>query len=92
MVFRSVLIVGALAALAACQPAIPDSGAGVVDPGRGVGFDDPSTLAAREARAQQLQNGGSVPAAPNVAAQTLPPATSANQQNAVVQTRQLPQA
>ena len=92
MVFRSVLIVGALAALAACQPAIPDSGAGGVDPGRGVGFGDPSTLAAREARAQQLQNGGSVPAAPNVAAQTLPPATSANQQNAVVQTRQLPQA
>ena len=92
MVFRSGLIVGAVAALAACQPAIPDSGAGVVDPGRGVGFGDPSTLAAREARAQQLQNGAAVPAAPNVAAQTLPPATSANQQNAVVQTRQLPGA
>lgn len=89
MVFRSVLFVGALAALAACQPAIPDSGAGVVDPGRGVGFDDPSTLAAREARAQQLENGTRVPAAPVVAAQSQPAGTSANQQNAVVQTRQV---
>ncbi|WP_299687936.1 hypothetical protein [uncultured Tateyamaria sp.] len=91
MVFRSVLIVGALAALAACQPAIPDSGAGVVNPGRGVGFDDPSTLAAREARAQQLQTGTRVPPAPGVAAQALPPAASANQQNALVQTRQVAQ-
>ena len=91
MVIRSVLIVGALAALAACQPAIPDSGAGVVNPGRGVGFDDPSTLAARQARAQQLQNGVAVAPPPTVAAQALPPAASANQQNAVVQTRQVAQ-
>ena len=77
MVFRSVLILGACAALAACQPAIPDSGAGVADPGRGVGFDNPSTLAAREARARELEAGAPVPAAPNVAAQPLPPTPSA---------------
>ncbi|WP_415919942.1 hypothetical protein [Tateyamaria sp. SN6-1] len=87
MVFRSVLMAGALAALAACQPAIPDSAAGVVDPGRGVGFDNPSTLAAREARDQQLQTGApaapAVPAAPGVTAQPLP---DANAQNATAQT------
>lgn len=80
MVFRFVLIAGALSALVACQPVIPDSAAGVVDPGRGVGFDDPSTLAAREARNQQLQTGAPVPAAPNVAAQTLPPVSGTPQQ------------
>ncbi|MEL7125890.1 MAG: hypothetical protein AAGK30_06650 [Pseudomonadota bacterium] len=89
MVFRSVLILGACAALAACQPAIPDSGAGVADPGRGVGFDNPSTLAAREARARELEVGAPVPAAPNVAAQTLPPATSATQRNTAIQTGQV---
>lgn len=71
MSIRSFLILGAISALAACQPAIPDSGAGIVDPGRGVGFDNPSTLAAREA-AQQARVG--VPAAPTVEAGALPPA------------------
>lgn len=75
MTFRHFLLAGACAALAACQPAIPDSGAGVADPGRGVGFDNPSTLAAREARAQQLST-PIVPAAPAVGTQALPQASS----------------
>ncbi|MEL7091802.1 MAG: hypothetical protein AAFN94_08725 [Pseudomonadota bacterium] len=49
MHFRALVMFGALAALAACQPSIPDSGAGIVDPGRGVGFGPPSTLAQIEA-------------------------------------------
>lgn len=76
MIVRSFLLIGAVAGLAACQPAIPDSGAGVANPGRGVGFDNPNTLAAREARASQLANPG-VPAAPSVGTQALPPADAA---------------
>lgn len=67
---RSFLILGLTAALAACQPAIPDSGARVADPGRGVGFDNPSTLAARDSRASVA-----VPAAPAVGTQPLAPST-----------------
>lgn len=76
MMFRSFLTLGATLALMACQPAIPDSGAGVADPGRGVGFDNPSTLAAREARAAQLSN-PVVPAASPVGTQALPPSGNA---------------
>ncbi|WP_299292732.1 hypothetical protein [uncultured Tateyamaria sp.] len=75
MSIRSFVFMGAMAGLAACQPAIPDSGAGIVDPGRGVGFDNPNTLTQREARAAELST-GTVPAAPTVGAQTLPPATA----------------
>lgn len=75
MTIRYFLILGALGALAACQPAIPDSGAGVVNPGRGVGFDDPSTLAAREARAAELSR-TTIPAAPAVGATPLPQASA----------------
>lgn len=75
MMIRQLLPIGALVALAACQPAIPDSGAGAADRGRGVGFDDPSTLAAREARAAQLQT-PIVPAAAPVGASPLPPASA----------------
>ncbi len=57
----------ALAALAACQPAIPDSGAGV-------GFD--RIDAERRARDAQLQGGG-VPAAPGVTTTTLDSAEAA---------------
>lgn len=74
MIFRTFLMLGAVAALAACQPAVPDSGAGIVDPGRGVGFGDPSSLAAREARQAQLE--GTVPAAPAVTGQPLPPSAA----------------
>lgn len=76
MSFRSFLALGGVVALAACQPAIPDSGAGIVDPGRGVGFDNPNTLAEREARAAELTS-STVPATAAVGAQTLPPATGA---------------
>ncbi|WP_299553455.1 hypothetical protein [uncultured Tateyamaria sp.] len=73
--FRSFLILGATVVAAACQPVVPDSGSGItVDPGRGVGFDNPSSLAAREARDAQLST-AAVPAAPAVGAQSLPPAT-----------------
>ncbi|WP_147103428.1 excalibur calcium-binding domain-containing protein [Tateyamaria sp. syn59] len=74
--FRSFLILGAVAGLAACQPAIPDSNPDeFVNPGRGVGFDNPNTLAAREARDAQL-TGPVVQPAPAVGAQTLPPSTA----------------
>jgi len=79
MIMRKFLMLGGVAVLAACQPAIPDSGAGVVDPGRGVGFSDPSSLAAREARDQQLAT-STVPAAPAVSAQPLPQSTTATAQ------------
>ncbi|MEM6759960.1 MAG: hypothetical protein AAF601_10825 [Pseudomonadota bacterium] len=49
MNFRALPMIGALVALAACQPSVPDSGAGIVDPGRGVGFGDPATLPQLEA-------------------------------------------
>ncbi|MEP0139904.1 hypothetical protein [Tateyamaria sp.] len=54
MTIRYPLILFAVSALAACQPAVPDSGAGVVDTGRGVGFDSPESLAARQARDAEL--------------------------------------
>ncbi|MBV7408979.1 MULTISPECIES: hypothetical protein [Roseobacteraceae] len=74
MSFRSFLMLGAVAGLAACQPAIPDSNPGdFADPGRGVGFDNPNTLAAREARDAQLTGPAVQPAAP-VGTQPLPPA------------------
>lgn len=49
MIIRSFFAFGATVILAACQPAVPDSGAGVANPGRGVGFDNPSTLTTRAA-------------------------------------------
>lgn len=45
-------------ALAACSPTVPDSGAGVVDPGRGVGFQDYESYSA--ARESALTNGTTV--------------------------------
>ena len=54
MTIRFFLVLCSVAALAAWQPAVPDSGAGVIDTSRGVGVDDPSTLAARQARDAQL--------------------------------------
>ncbi len=83
--FRKLTMLGAIVAVAACQPAVPDSGAGIADPGRGVGFDNPSTLAAREARNAQLAS-PSVPAAPVVGTQPLGPSgtTVANGNAAVV--------
>lgn len=55
MSIRNFMLIGAVAGLAACQPAVPDSGASAYDSGRGVGFDDPSTSSARQARDAQLE-------------------------------------
>jgi len=79
MNIRRFLIFGATVALAACQPAVPDSGARVADPGRGVGFDDPNTLAAREAA---LSRGSTAPAPP-VARSRAPQAGEASTPRAV---------
>lgn len=65
---RIVLGATALAALAACQPAVPD------DSRFGVGFDQ--TFDAQRANRDAALAGG-VPAAPNVSAQSLPAAGSA---------------
>jgi hypothetical protein len=43
-----------MVALGACQPSIPDSAAGIPDPGRGVGFNNDVTAA--RAREAQLAN------------------------------------
>ncbi|ASM71451.1 MULTISPECIES: hypothetical protein [Roseobacteraceae] len=51
------LMVAAVGALAACQPVVPDSAAGVGNPGRGVGFNTTTATA--------------VPAAPGVSSQPL---------------------
>jgi hypothetical protein len=84
MSIRSFMMIGAVAGLAACQPAIPDSAAGVADPGRGVGFGDPSTLAAREARNAQLSTPILGPA-PAIGTQTL---SDAGQPRPATATRQ----
>ncbi|UOA26330.1 hypothetical protein [Pseudosulfitobacter sp. DSM 107133] len=63
------LMAAALGALAACQPAVPDSAAGVGNPGRGVGFDTYATpVPAAPAVSSQSLDGTSVPAATSAAA------------------------
>ncbi len=95
MMIRSFLVLGATVILSACQPAVPDSGLGVPDRGRGVGFDDPSTLAARQAREAQLAGpivapaGPNVPVAPSVGTQPLP---STNDTNVAAQRQNSPRA
>ncbi|WP_370210250.1 hypothetical protein [Roseovarius sp.] len=71
MIYRRPLGLLAVLALAACSPAIPDSGA--PDPGAGVGFNDYDSYAAQRARDAQLA-GGVVPAAPVVSSERLPQA------------------
>lgn len=74
MTFKILLMAGALGALAACQPAIPDSGAG--DPGRGVGFDNSfEAQRKRDAALAASQAQATVPAAATVQANALPVAT-----------------
>ncbi|MEP3054718.1 hypothetical protein [Ascidiaceihabitans sp.] len=70
MIPKLILIAGALGALAACQPAVPDSGAQPGVPGRGVGFDT-STQAKQQVTQQQ------VPAAAPVQSSALPTAGAA---------------
>lgn len=62
MISRSLLVIAAGVMVAACQPAVPDSG-------RGVGFDD-SARAQRQARDAALVSGG-VPAPADVTAAPL---------------------
>ncbi|MBY6115809.1 hypothetical protein KUW09_15270 [Mameliella alba] len=62
---RSYLLVVAALAVAACEPAVPDSGAGVPDPGTGVGFGNYDDYAARR-DAQLNGEAGPIPVAPDV--------------------------
>ncbi len=64
-IFKTTTIVGALGVLAACQPAVPDSGFGA--PGRGVGFDTSAQARAQLDRPTAVQ------------AQTLPSSNAQNQ-------------
>lgn len=72
MIIRSSFVIVAVAALAACQPAIPDSG-------RGVGFDDQFTAEqrARDAALAKSSVPGSVPAPASVSAAPLGAAPAA---------------
>ena len=74
---KLILIAGALGALAACQPAIPESGAQPGVPGRGVGFDR-----SEQAKTQVAQQ--QVPAAQPVQSQPLPAAQPAPAQDPVI--------
>lgn len=83
MIYRRPLGLLAVLALAACSPAIPDSGA--PDPGAGVGFNDYDSYAAQRARDAQLA-GGVVPAAPVVSSERLPQADASTASTASVST------
>ncbi|MDA7425877.1 hypothetical protein [Thalassococcus lentus] len=75
---RFLLVGVAAVALMGCTPSVPDSGAGVVDKGRGVGFDD---AAYRQARDAQLEGRGgptTVPGPVDVQATTLDDAAERN--------------
>ncbi|WP_305971500.1 MULTISPECIES: hypothetical protein [unclassified Mameliella] len=62
---RNYLLVVAALAVAACEPSVPDSGAGAADPGTGVGFGNYDDYAAR--REAQLNGAtGPIPVAPDV--------------------------
>ena len=82
MTFKFFLMAGALGALAACQPGLPDSGAGA--PGAGVGFDN-SLEAQRRRDAALAQSAAQtpVPAAPPVASTALPASTTTPAQTAL---------
>lgn len=62
---RSHFLVMAALMLAACSPAVPDSGANVPDPGQGVGFGRYDDYAARR-EAQLNGQAGAIPVAPDV--------------------------
>lgn len=83
MIYRRPLGLLAVLALAACSPAIPDSGA--PDPGAGVGFNDYDSYAAQRARDAQLA-GGVVPAAPVVSSERLPQADASTASTASAST------
>ena len=90
MITRTLLAMTAGGLLAACQPAIPDSGN--VNTGRGVGFGDGSFEAEQRARDAALAGDGSyMPAASEVTAQPLddgsPEATAAETARVLAATR-----
>jgi hypothetical protein len=71
MTFKLILMAGALGALAACQPAVPDSGAGA--PGRGVGFENSfEAQRKRDAALAGANAQATVPAAATVQSSALP--------------------
>jgi hypothetical protein len=79
---RFLMLSVAALALAACEPTIPDSAAGVPDTGRGVGFGDYKEY---QARREAALNGGqastgvtSLPGPNDVQAQTLPSSGTSN--------------
>lgn len=72
MTLRSIAMSCALVALAACQPAIPNSGVtSVPNPGQGVGFDN--SLAAARAREAALRSSAPVAVTPPVVSTTVRP-------------------
>lgn len=90
MITRTLLAMTAGGLLAACQPAIPDSGD--INTGRGVGFGDGSFEAEQRARDAALAGDGSyMPAASEVTAQPLddgsPEATAAETARVLAATR-----
>ncbi len=62
---RPYFLVMAALTVAACAPAVPDSGANVPDPGQGVGFGNYDDYAARR-EAQLTGQTGAIPVAPDV--------------------------
>ena len=80
MILRFSIFACACAALAACQPAVPDSGfSGTANPGTGVGVE--TSYEALRAREAALQSSRPVPVGPSVETTVLPP--SSNQSVAV---------
>lgn len=83
MNFRTFLILGALWGLAACQPAVPDSGpAAYQSSATGIGYGNAETIAAREARDAQLASSSILPPEPVVSGQPLSALRSDAQQPA----------
>lgn len=83
-IFMATSMVGALGALTACQPALPDSGAGA--PGRGVGFDTSASARAKLVPPVAVQS----QTLPTSIAQNQAVQTGAPQPNAQLTTQRTP--
>ena len=68
---RIILGLTIMAALAACAPAIPDSGAGVVDTGSGVGFGSYDEYQRQKAAREAALAGNALPPPNAVSSETL---------------------
>ncbi|MEM6305504.1 MAG: hypothetical protein AAF744_12360 [Pseudomonadota bacterium] len=84
MLSRAFLVLAAGVGLSACQPAIPDSGLGVPDPGRGVGFDNSAAAQQRVAR-----EAAQIPAAAPVTAQPLGQTADGSAEATAAETRRV---